>query len=395
MLAARVERLGVSETLRISALAAELTAAGHDVIDLGAGQPDFPTPDAVKLAGKRAIDANRTRYTANEGLIELRRAIAETARNEQGLAYEPDQILVSPGAKACLYFAVQALFEGGDEVLVPSPHWVTYPEQIRLAGATPVLLHCAEARGFKLDPAALAAAVGPRTRGLLLNYPCNPTGACYSRDELEPIARICVERGLWVVADEIYGKLVYDGRRFTSIAALGKAIVERTVVVGGMSKTYSMTGWRIGYAAGPRAVIAAMARLQSHVTSNATSISQWASVEALTLDAAELDARRREFERRRDLVVERLRKVPGVRCERPEGAFYAFPNVAGLFGERRGRSLRCGADVAEFLLAEAQVAVVPGDAFGAPEHVRISYAVPYARLELALERIADVLARSA
>ena len=394
MLARRIEQLGVSETLRISALAAELAAAGEDVIDLGAGQPDFPTPALVKQAGKAAIDGDRTRYTANEGVLDLRRAIAERARCEQGLSYAPDEILVSPGAKACLYFAVQALFDAGDEVLVPSPHWVTYPEQVRLAGATPVLIPCTEAAGFKLDPAALERAIAPRTRGLILNYPCNPTGACYTREELEPIARLVVEHGLWVVADEIYGRLMYDGRRCTSLAALGAVVRERTIVVSGMSKTYSMTGWRIGHAAGPRRVIEAMARLQSHVTSNATSISQWASIAALALEEREIEDRCREFERRRDLVVSRLGALHGVRCPRPEGAFYAFPNVSGLFGEHDGWRLASGADVAELWLKGAGVATIPGNAFGAPEHVRVSYAVPYPRLELALERIAALMGKA-
>jgi aspartate aminotransferase len=391
MIAERVLGISESPTLRISAMAAGLRAEGVDVLDFSAGQPDFHTPDAVKEAGRRAIDENRTGYTANVGLIELRESIRARLRQVSGIDYAASQVIVSPGAKASLYFACLSLINPGDEVLVPRPYWVTYPEQVRLAQGVPVYADCPQSLGFKLTADEIERVATPRTRVLLLNYPSNPTGACYTREDLEPIARVCTERDIWIVADEIYSRLLYDGRRFSSVAAAGHGAAERTVVIDGMSKTYAMTGWRIGYAAGPEEVIRGMAKLQSHVTSNATSIAQWASVAALALDDEVLDARTREFERRRNRLMELLDAIPGVRCPVPEGAFYAFPNVSGLFDASRG--LTCGGDVAEFLLREARVAVVPGEAFGSPEHIRISYATSLERIEEGVARIARALGR--
>lgn len=378
----------MSPTLRISSLAGEMRAAGDDVLDFSAGQPDFPTPERVKQAGKRAIEENRTGYTANQGLPEFRAAIAAMLERERGLSYDADEILVSPGAKASLYFAATALFDPGDEVLVPSPYWVTYPEQVRLCGAVPVFVDCPESNGFKLDPSDLEKAIGPRTKALLLNYPSNPTGICYAAEELSPLAEICGRLGVWIVADEIYSRLIFDGRTFTSVAAVDAADRERVLVIDGMSKAYSMTGWRIGYAAGPRELIAAMGRVQSHSTSNATSISQWASVEALKLTAADLQSRVDEFQERRDVIVSALRELPGVTCCNPEGSFYAFPRVTGCLGEERSS----GEQVAAFLLEQAKVAVVPGEAFGAAEHVRMSYALGMDRLQQGLGRISRALA---
>jgi aspartate aminotransferase len=392
MLSERVRRIGHSATLHIRALADRLRAEGLDVLDLSAGQPDFPTPEPVKQAGKRAIDENRTRYTANEGIAELRRAIARKLDRDNGLRVAPDQILVSPGAKMSLYLAAMALLDPGDEVLIPTPHWVSYPEQVRLAGARPVFLETREEEGFKLSPGQLDAAISSRTRSLILNYPSNPTGSCYSRDELRALADVCVRRGLWVIADEIYEKLVYDGMTFTSIASLGPEIAERCVVVNGMSKAYSMTGWRIGYAAGPREVIAGMNRLQSHITSSATSIAQWASVDALEQDGDEIERRRGAFQRRRDVLYEGLIGLPGVSCYKPDGGFYLFPNVSGLFGRRPAREpVRGGQDVATFLLEQARVAVVPGEAFGSPCHVRMSYADTLDRVREGAERVSRAL----
>lgn len=392
MLSERVREIGLSPTLRINALAQELRAAGEDVLDFSAGQPDFPTPEAVKRAGKQAIDDNKTRYTPNSGIPELRTAIAERIREDHGIVYEPDQVLVSPGAKASLYFACMALLDAGDEVLLPSPFWVSYPEQVRLAQARPVLVDCSQENGFKVTVDDLERMSTPRTRLLILNYPSNPTGSCYAREELEPIAEFCSRRDIRVLADEIYSMLLYDGRRFASIAALGPEMQERTVMINGMSKTYSMTGWRIGYAAGPRDVIAGMARLQSHSTSNATSISQWASVEALRSSTAEVAGRAVEFQKRRDEIVTRLRELPGVECRMPEGAFYAFPDVSGCFGRAAGgRTMTCGEDVAGYLLEHARVAVVPGEAFGAARYVRLSYATSMERIREGMERIARAL----
>jgi aspartate/methionine/tyrosine aminotransferase len=389
----RAQRIGLSPTLRISAQATALRAAGVDVLDFSAGQPDFPTPSGVKEAGRKAIAEDKTRYTPNAGLPELRRAIAVEIERVRGLCYAPEQVLVSSGAKASLYFAFQALIDPGDEVLLPAPYWVSYPDQIRLAEGTPVLVPCSDADGFKLRREALEAAITPRTRGLVLNYPSNPSGACYTREELEPIAEVCLRRELWVVADEIYSRLLYDGRRFTSIAALSPEMRERTIVIDGMSKTYSMTGWRIGYAAGPADIVSAMAREQSHVTSNASTIAQWAAIEALASCEEEVARRVVEFQRRRDEVVRLLRGLDGVSCRMPEGAFYAFPQVAARFGQRAGQvTIDSAQRLAEYLLERARVAVVPGEPFGAPQHLRVSYAVSLERIREGVGRIAEALA---
>lgn len=392
MIAKRVQRVGFSPTLQISAQATRMRAEGKDVLDFSAGQPDFPTPDAVKHAAKQAIDDNKTRYTANAGLIELRGAIAASLSRECQLDYKAEQILVSPGAKASLYFAGMALFDPGDEVLVPLPYWVSYPEQIRLADAIPVFVNCREENGFKLDPQELEAAITERTRAVILNYPSNPTGACYDRGELEALAAVCVRKNIWIIADEIYSKLIYDGAVFTSIAGLDPEVSARTVVINGVSKSYSMTGWRIGYAAGPSEVIQAMGTIQSHSTSNATSISQWASLEALSMPQEEINARVVEFEARRDEIIRLLRTLPGVTCRKPEGSFYVFPNVSGCFG-RGETKVTSGAELCRMLLEEANVAVVPGEAFGTADHLRFSYAVSLERIREGLDRVAKVMNR--
>jgi aspartate aminotransferase len=372
MVSERIRRIAPSPTLSISQKAGEMRAAGIDVLDFSAGQPDFPTPDPVKRAGVAAIDGDQTRYTANPGLPELRGEIASYVRGNLGVEYAAQQILVSPGAKASLYFACMALVDPGDEVLLPSPYWVSYPEQIRLAGGEPVAVPCAEEDGFRVDVAALEAARTDRTRLLVLNYPSNPTGASYDREQLERLAAFCVDHGIRVLADEIYSRLLYDGRHFTSIASLGPEIRDLTVMINGMSKAYSMTGWRVGWAAGPQDVIAGMSRLQSHSTSNATSISQWASIEALRLPDAELHSRVEEFQLRRDEMVTLLRQIPGVTCQVPDGAFYVFPNVAARLGASSAVNDPDG--LARYLLDEARVAIVPGEGFGSSEHVRLSYA---------------------
>jgi len=389
----RVERIGLSPTLRISALAGSLRASGVDVLDFSAGQPDFPTPEPVKRAGIRAIEENKTRYTPNAGAPELRQAISRQLGRTRGVEYPPDQILVSSGAKASLFFAFMALVDPGDEVLLPTPYWVSYPEQIALAEGRAVLVPCTDETRFKLRPDVLEAAVTPRSRVLVLNYPSNPSGACYSRQELEALVDVCLRHGLWIIADEIYSGMVYDGKEFTSVASLGEKIRERAVIIDGMSKSYAMTGWRMGHAAGPKDVISAMARMQSHSTSNASSIAQWASIEALDNGDEEILRRLGEFTKRRDEVVRLLSELDGVRCLKPEGAFYAFPNVSGLFGRTTGSGpIRSGQDLAEFLLEDAKVAVVPGDPFGAPEHIRVSYAVSLERIREGVHRIAEAIA---
>lgn len=387
-LAERIRHVELSPTFRINAIARQMRAQGIDVLDFSVGEPDFPTPSCAKAAGKDAIDRDVTRYTANEGTLELRRAIVEKLSRDSALSYETDQILVSPGAKSSLYCAAMALFSPGDEVLVPSPYWVSYPEQIRLSGATPVVVPSREAHGFKLTPEELTAAIGPKTRGLILNYPSNPTGACYDRDELVALASVVVAHDLVVVADEIYEKLLYDGRTFTSIAALGPEIAARTVVVNGMSKAFAMTGWRVGYAAGPKEIVDAMAKVQSHTTSHPASMAQVAGEAALREAGEDVRRMAAEFERRRDAMVARLAELPSVTCVPPAGAFYVFPNVSGLFGRSiNKRVVTCGQDVAEALLETARVAVVPGEAFGSREHVRISFSCSRETIAEGLSRI--------
>jgi aspartate/methionine/tyrosine aminotransferase len=390
----RVERIGLSPTLRISALAQSLRASGVDVLDFSAGQPDFPTPEPVKQAGIRAIEQDKTRYTPNAGAPELRQAISRQLGRTRGVEYPPDQILVSSGAKASLFFAFMALVDPGDDVLLPTPYWVSYPEQILLAEGRAVLVPCSDETGFKLSPEGLEAAVTKRSRVIVLNYPSNPSGACYSRQELEGLARVCLRHDLWIIADEIYSGMVYDGREFTSVASLGEEFRAKSVIIDGMSKSYAMTGWRMGHAAGPKDVISAMARMQSHSTSNASSIAQWASIEALDNGDEEVRRRLGEFTIRRDEVVRLLSDLDGVSCLKPEGAFYAFPNVSGLFGRTTDKGpIRSGQDLAEYLLERANVALVPGDPFGAPEHVRVSYAVSLERIRDGVGRIADAIAK--
>jgi len=396
MLSSLVRGIGFSPTLAVSDLARRMRADGIDVLDFAAGQPDFPTPDAVKEAGKRAIDENKTGYTATPGVAELRAAISERIEGDLGLSYAAGEIVVSPGAKASLYFACRALVDPGDEVLIPTPYWTSYPEIVRMSGGVPVFVQCREENGFRLTADEMRAAITPRTKAIILNAPSNPTGACYGRDDLAPLADLCVEHGVWVISDEIYSKLMYDGAEFVSIAQLGDEIRARTVLIDGVSKTYSMTGWRIGYAVGPKEVISGMAKLQSHSTSNATSISQWASIAALKMSEAELRPRVDEFKRRRDEMLRGLREMPGWRCSVPQGAFYLFPNVSGCFEDRGAApSVRSGQEMATYLLEEARVAIVPGEAFGSENHIRLSYAVSIERVREGLDRIAGAMRKLA
>jgi aspartate/methionine/tyrosine aminotransferase len=394
MLSERVNRITLSPTLRISARAAQMRAQGIDVVDFSVGEPDFPTPEVIKRAGKAAIDANFTKYTANDGIPDLKKAIAEKLQRENGLTYSPDEIIVSPGAKNSLFNVAQALYDEGDDILIPAPYWVSYPDQVKLCKANPVFVPTREEDGFKLQPRDLAASITPNTKALILNYPCNPTGAAYTREELEEIAKICVREQIWVVADEIYEKLLYDGQRFTSIASLGEQIKKLTIVINGFSKAFSMTGWRLGYAAGPREIIAACSKVQSHNTSNATSFVQKAAVVALKECGMEVERMRQEFERRRSAIVYRLRSIPGVSCASPGGAFYVMPNVSGyLDREFSGAPIRNSYGLAYYLLKEAHVAAVPGEAFGTDAHIRISFATSMERIEEGCRRIREALGR--
>jgi aspartate aminotransferase len=383
----RARSLQPSATLAVDARAKALIASGVDVVNLTAGEPDFPTPAGPSRAGQDAIAEGFTRYTATAGIAELRAAIAGKLREDNGLEYEPSQVVVSNGAKQSIYNALMVLLDPGDEVLIPFPAWVSYPEMVRLAGGEPVLVDTEPAR-YRLDAVALAAAVTPRTKAIILNSPNNPTGAVYSNDELGEVARLVVDRDLYVISDEIYEKLVY-GAEAISIGSLGDAILARTITVNGFSKAYAMTGWRMGYAAAAPALAEAMANLQSQTTSGASSISQRAALAALTGDQAPLEEMRRQFDQRRRYLVERLGKIPGVRLDAvPEGAFYIFARVSDLYGERgTGPSIAGSMEFTQRLLEEARVAVVPGLPFGSDDHVRLSYSDSLDRLTEGMDRL--------
>jgi aspartate aminotransferase len=391
-----LKTLAPSATLAVQAKAKELRARGVDVISFGAGEPDFDTPQRIKDAGVEAMRRGQTKYTEVGGVPELRAAICGKLKRDNGLAYEPADILVSVGAKHTLFNLVVALINPGDEVLVPSPYWVSYPEQVQLMGGVGVPVETTEASGFDLDPDRLRAAVTPRTKLIVVNSPNNPTGAVFSRAALEAVARLAVERDLWVVSDECYEALTFEGRH-VSIASFGPEIKARTIVVNTCSKAYAMTGWRIGYAAGDRTLIRAMTDVQSQVTSNPSSIAQWAAVEALAGTQDEVAKMAGEFDRRRRLIVAGLNALPGVSCIMPKGAFYAFANVSGLFGRTWRRSegaiaLKTSLDVTSFLLEEARVAVVPGKDFGSDAHIRMSYATSDALISDGLARMKAAIA---
>lgn len=388
-LAQRATNISPSPTLAVDARAKEMRARGVEVLNFSAGEPDFDTPEHIKEAAVAALRAGMTKYTPVDGIPALKRAIIEKLERDNGLHYTPQEIVVSAGAKHSLYNAFQVLCDEGDEVILPAPYWVSYLEQIKLAGAVPRIVMTREENGFKLTPEELEEAVTPRTRVLVLNTPANPTGAVYTAPELAALGEVALRHGLVVISDEIYEKMVYDGTNHVSIASLAPELRASTVVVNGVSKAYSMTGWRIGYAAAPAEIARAMTALQSHATSNPTSIAQAAAVAALTGPQGALEAMVREFDRRRRYMLEALRELPGVRCVPPAGAFYAFPNVKGLLGRTyRGRPIASATDLAQLLLEEVQVAVVPGVAFGNDEYLRLSYATDLERIREGMARLA-------
>lgn len=391
-LAKRATAIKPSPTLATAAKAKAMKAQGIDVVDFGVGEPDFDTPENVKQAGIRAIQSGFTKYTPAGGTDELKDAVVEKLRSDNGLAYDKNQILISCGAKHSLYNIAEAIFDAGDEVIIPSPYWVSYPDQALLNDATPVIVETKEQEGFRISASALEKAVTKRTKAIVLNSPSNPTGLAYDRKTLEEVAAVAVKHRIYVISDEIYEKLVYDGFRHVSIASLGKDIKDLTIVVNGVSKSHSMTGWRIGFAAGPRDVITAMANIQSQSTSNPTSVSQKAAVEALRGPQDFIAVMNREFDKRRKYMVERLNAVPGVSCLMPVGAFYAFPNVSRLYGRSAGdRTIRNSSDLAAYLLEGANVALVSGDAFGADAHIRLSYATSMENITKGLDRIERAL----
>lgn len=379
-----------SPTLAVTARARELKREGRDVIGLGAGEPDFDTPENICEAAIAAIRRGETRYTDVDGIPELKAAIVAKFKRENGLDYSAAQIHVAPGGKSVIYNALLATVSPGDEVIVPAPYWVSYPDMVLLAGGQPVVVPCPEADGFRLRPEALDAAVTPRTRWLMLNSPSNPTGAAYSRAELEALAEVLRRHPhVWVLTDDIYEHLTYDGFVFFTLAQVAPDLADRILTVNGVSKAYAMTGWRIGYAGGPKPLIDLMRKVAGQTTTNPASISQWAAVEALNGPQDFLPERAAAFERRRDLVVSMLNQAPGLRCARPEGAFYVYPSLEALIGKRApsGREISSdGVFAAELLDAEG-VAVVQGEAFGLSPYFRISYATSDAVLEEACRRI--------
>ncbi len=386
----RLARVKPSPTIAVSALAAELKAAGRDVIALGAGEPDFDTPEHIKAAARAAIDAGRTKYTAVDGIAELKEAVCEKFRRDNGLAYTPAQVSVGSGGKQVLYNALTATLDEGDEVIIPAPYWVSYPDMVRLAGGVPVVVPAGPEDGFRLTPARLEAAITPRTRWLIFNSPANPTGAGYSRTELKALTDVLMRHPhVWVLSDDIYEHLVFDGFEFCTPAEVEPGLKGRTLTVNGVSKAYAMTGWRIGYAAGPEELIAAMRKIQSQSTSCPCSISQWAAVEALTGPQDFLEEWRAVFRRRRDLVVEGLNAAPGIDCPVPQGAFYVYPSIGGCIGRTSAGGTVISDDeaFARALLEEEGVAVVFGAAFGLSPHIRVSYATSDEALKEACARI--------
>lgn len=389
----RSKNAAPSPTLAINAKANQLKAEGKDIIGFAAGEPDFDTPQNVKDAAIKAIQAGFTKYTPTSGTPELKQAICDKLKRENGLEYTPAQIVVSIGAKHSIYNSVMALCDPGDEVIIPVPYWVTYPEQVKLADGVCVFIKTDESTGFKMTPAQLEAAVTDKTKILILNSPSNPTGAVYTPAEIEQFARIIVRGGFYVISDEIYEREIYDGCP-VSIAAFGEEIKKLTITVNGLSKSHSMTGWRLGYTASDPEIAGAMSRIQDHSTSNPVSFVQKGAVEALNgpQDYSEMMAR--EFDKRRKVIVAALNAIPGINCPMPGGAFYVFPNVSALYGRKYdGRTIDSSDSFAEYLLYEAKVAVVPGSGFGADTNVRLSYATSMENIEKGIARIAEAAAK--
>ncbi|MEO0465891.1 MAG: pyridoxal phosphate-dependent aminotransferase [Pseudomonadota bacterium] len=385
-----IQRVQPSATIAVTTKASELKRAGKDVIGLGAGEPDFDTPDHIKAAGIAAIEAGKTKYTPADGILELKEAICAKFKRDNGLAYTPSQVNVSPGGKPVIFNAFISTLSPGDEVVIPAPYWVSYPEMARLCGGEPVVVSCGPNTGFKLSPDALESAITPKTKWLVLNSPSNPTGAVYSEAELAALGAV-LERHpqVMVLTDDMYEHLLYDGLIYSTIAAVTPSLYDRTLTMNGVSKAYAMTGWRIGYAAGPEWLIGAMRKVMSQSTSNPSSISQWAAVEALNGDHGFLEERNAVFKTRRDMVVAGLNACDGINCQTPGGAFYVYPDCAGVIGKTSpsGRVIDTDEAFAQDLLETELVAVVHGAAFGLSPAFRISYATSTDALQEALARI--------
>lgn len=393
--ARRLSAVKPSATVAVAQRARELKAQGIDVLSFSVGEPDFDTPLHIRDAAKKAIDDGATRYTAARGIIELREAICEaSAKRRGGVAHDPADVVVSVGAKHTLFNLALALYDEGDEILIPAPYWVSYPEQVRLAGADPVIINTTEAEGFRVTPDALRAAITSKTKALLLCSPSNPTGAAYSAEDLRALADVAADYNFWIIVDEIYGQLVYEGFEQKSILEVAPELRDRIIIVDGVSKTFAMTGWRIGWMLGPDYVAKACDKIQGQATTNPTGVAQYAAIAALRGPWGPIEEMRRAFEERRSIIIDGVNAIDGMSCRVPEGAFYAFTSVQGLIGKRAGdHVLETDLDVAGYLLEEARCAVVPGTAFGAPGYVRISYAASNDMIREGLSRMGEATAK--
>ena len=386
--------LADSVTLAINAMAKQMKLEGANIISFGVGEPDFDTPDNIREAGIKAIKEGRTRYTAASGILELKETICNKLKDDNQLDYSPENIVVSNGAKHSLFNALQAICNPGDEIIVPIPYWVSYPEMIKMADAVPVFIDCSEKNEFKLEIAELIKAITPKTKALLLNSPSNPTGSIYSKNELEVIAQVAIDNNILIIADEIYEKLVYDNEKHISIASLNDKVKDITIVVNGVSKAYAMTGWRIGYTASNTEIANLMSKIQSHSTSNPNTIAQHASVEGIKNSDASIEKMRISFDERRKYMVNRINKMNKLSCIVPKGAFYVMLNISKLIGkEIEGRIINNSLDFAEIVISKANVAVVPGSAFGADSFARLSYANSIENIKEGLDRIEKLIAK--
>jgi len=378
-----------SITMSITALANQLKSEGKPVIGMSAGEPDFDTPEFIKAAGVKAINEGKTKYTAAAGLPVVKESIAKRLQRDHGLSYDPSQIVVSCGAKHSIFNVLLAVLNHGDEVIIPSPYWVSYPDQVKMLGGKSVFIETTDKDNFKITADALEQAITPKSKVFILNTPSNPTGMVYTKEELSAIADVIVKHDLLVISDEIYEKLIYDGQH-VSIASLGDAIKDRTILINGASKAYSMTGWRIGYAAMPKEIASVCSRLQSHSTSNPTSISQWASLAAFDGDDSDVEIMKKAFVERKKVMVSRLNSIPGVTCLDPQGAFYAFPNISGLIGKKSSSGeIKDSVSFCTLFLQDKLVACVPGSGFGAEGYIRLSYATSMDAINTALDRLEE------
>ena len=390
----RIQNVNPSMTLAIDAKAKDMKAQGEDVIGFGTGEPDFNTPERIKQAGMRAIENNETRYTPVGGSDLLKEAIISKLKRDNGLVYEKNQILASCGAKHSFYNLAQVLWQAGDEVIIPAPYWVSFPEIVTLTGARPIIIYAGADQDFKITPDQIDKAVTPKTSAILINSPSNPTGSAYDKKELEKLADCALRHKLLIISDEIYEQIIFDGFRHTSIASISKEVQKQCVVINGISKSYAMTGWRIGYiAAGDAEITKQAGKLQGQSTSNPCSVSQAASIEALAGPLDEVYAMVSEFEKRRDIIVKHLRQIPGVTCNTPKGSFYSFPDFSKIYGKKdtTGKVLEGSLDFTDYLLTTEKVAIVPGIAFGADSYARLSFATSLEKIEAGVQRIKNAV----